>query len=99
MNCTGDVIVPTYDLSDISLTSNGPGFPNGGHDPMLIKQVYQAANATGSDVLFRWYEPESMVDIFHGTDYEFYRLTLLRRVNNTSAIGYTYTKVLFKSLH
>ena len=54
---------------------------------------------TGSGVLYRWYEPESMVDIIHGTDYEFYRLTLLRWVNNTSAIGYTYTKVLFKSLH
>ena len=50
MNCTGDVIVPPYDLSDISLTSNGPGFPNGGHDPMLIKQVYQAANATIQDL-------------------------------------------------
>lgn len=85
-NCTGNVIVPTCDWSiyseaqffwnKIFLTSNGPNIPNGGYNSKQAVDIYHAANATKSAVIIWWWEPDALIDLFHGDDYELYRIAL-----------------------
>ena len=84
--CRGHVVVGPCDWTvyseaqlywnNISLTSNGPHAPNGGYDGKSIKQIYYAANATRSPVIFWWWDPEELVESFQGTDYELIRVSL-----------------------
>ena len=57
-----------------SLTSQGPLLPNRGYDLEHIQQIYLAANATRSHVMIWWYSPDSLVELFRGTDYEMVRV-------------------------
>ena len=57
-----------------SLISQGPLLPNRGYELEHIRQIYLAANATRSHVMIWWYSPDSLVEMFRGTDYEMIRV-------------------------
>ena len=85
-NCTGHVVAPTCEWTNyieaqlywnnITLTSQGPLLPNKGYSYGHMIQIYHAANETKSDVLFYWWSPDLLMESYHDTDYEFYRVAL-----------------------
>ena len=62
--------------NNISLQSQGPLLPNQGYDLNHVRQIYQAANATQSDVIIWWWSPDSLIEVFRGTDYEMQAVTM-----------------------
>ena len=50
--------------------------PNGGYNSKQAVDIYHAANATKSAVIIWWWEPDALIDLFHGDDYELYRIAL-----------------------
>ena len=72
-NCTGHianypcswvsfVTQQTYQL-DIALESNGKQ-PDGGYTSSQLKQIWNAANATKSDVVMMWWSPEALYESY-----------------------------------
>jgi hypothetical protein len=85
-NCTGH-FVDTYcgwttyaesqfHWQNIALASAGPNEPNNGYSNEQLVEIVFAANATKSDLLFWWYEPELLTSSFQDTDMEFQRIKL-----------------------
>ncbi len=60
--------------NNIALDSNGSLEPNKGYASKYIRQIYSAANATNSDVMIWYWEPDKMVQAYVGTDYEMIRI-------------------------
>eukprot|EP00980_Cylindrotheca_fusiformis_P004722 scaffold1004_cov105-Cylindrotheca_fusiformis.AAC.5 len=60
----------------IALESDGPELINGGYAYGEMLQIWAAANATKSDVIMWWYEPDSLVEAYRGTDFEFTKIHL-----------------------
>mmetsp|Transcript_18830 Transcript_18830/g.28635 ORF Transcript_18830/g.28635 Transcript_18830/m.28635 type:complete len:615 (-) Transcript_18830:280-2124(-) len=61
---------------NISLVSGGHIEPNNGYSNEELVEIVFAANATRSDVLFYWFEPDLFVASFDGTPMEFQRVKL-----------------------
>mmetsp|Transcript_42195 Transcript_42195/g.101915 ORF Transcript_42195/g.101915 Transcript_42195/m.101915 type:complete len:969 (-) Transcript_42195:2251-5157(-) len=84
--CTGHVVSPPCDWStflegqafwlDMALKSSGPNHINGGYAYGEMIQIWNAANATKSNVIMHWFEPDAVVEVFRNTDAEFTRIYL-----------------------
>lgn len=62
--------------NDIALNTSGDqAFGSGYAYPRMI-EIWQAANATKSDVMMHWWQPEAMFQSFIGTDAEFQKVDL-----------------------
>jgi hypothetical protein len=61
---------------DINVKSNGSLSPNNGYTYGEMTDIYFAANATRSPVLFYWWTPESLFQRFLGTDAELMHVQL-----------------------
>jgi len=78
--CTGHITnVPclwaTYVISqahhlNIAVESDGP-LQNGGYDSSSVLEIWDAANATESNVLIYWYEPHPLIQSYRGSRAEF----------------------------
>jgi hypothetical protein len=83
--CTGHIanvicgwstyVVPQAYYLNIHVESSGPGM-NGGYDYARMVEIWRAANATRSPVLFYWFQPDSLIQEFAGTDSEFQQILL-----------------------
>ncbi|CAJ1968193.1 unnamed protein product [Cylindrotheca closterium] len=84
--CTGHVVAPpctwstfietqTYWL-DLALKSSGPSYVNGGYTYSEMIQIWNAANATQSDVMMQWAEPDTVVEVYRNTGAEFTKVYL-----------------------
>ena len=83
--CTGHIANVVCDWStyaipqayhlNIHVESSGPEL-NGGYPYARMVEIWRAANATKSPVLFYWFQPDSLIQEFAGTDSEF-QLVLL----------------------
>lgn len=62
--------------NNISLESNGPDLINGGYNYEDVLDIWYAANATRSDIIMWWFEPEFVVQSFRNTDFAFTRVLL-----------------------
>ncbi|GFH47769.1 hypothetical protein CTEN210_04244 [Chaetoceros tenuissimus] len=64
--------------NNITLASAGPLEPNNGYSYGDMIQIIMAANATKSDIIFWWWQPDILPQEFENTDMEFVRVTLPR---------------------
>jgi hypothetical protein len=62
--------------NNIPLESDGPSHVNGGYSYGEMLQIWDAANATRSDVIMWWYEPDPAVEAFRETDFAFTKVHL-----------------------
>eukprot|EP00980_Cylindrotheca_fusiformis_P013491 scaffold3448_cov92-Cylindrotheca_fusiformis.AAC.1 len=62
--------------NDIALESDGPDSINGGYAYDDVLDIWRAANATQSDVIMWWFEPEYLVEEFHNSDFAFTQVLL-----------------------
>jgi hypothetical protein len=80
--CTGHVVTAPCTWSNnldaqlygndiIGLEPDGPNPPNGGYDYASMVQIWRAANATKSNVLMVWYQPDPYLAEYVGSDSEF----------------------------
>jgi len=79
--CTGHItnvqcgwatyVVPQAYHLNISVESDGNLSPNGGYSYSSVLEIYAAANATKSNVLVYWWEPDPLIEKYRGTDFEF----------------------------
>jgi hypothetical protein len=60
--------------NNISLKSDGPIKPNSSYDSKQMKQIWNAANATKSDVFMWYWTPDIWAQQFDGTQAEFQRV-------------------------
>jgi hypothetical protein len=84
--CAGHIIGPPCSWSTnvdsqlywngITLIPDGPVQPNGGYDYGQMLQIWRAANATQSDVMFWWWRPDALIEEFHGTNAQFQQVLL-----------------------
>lgn len=81
-NCTGHVVAPPCDWSArldaqlfwngiVGLESDGDIGPTNSYDQAQMIQIWYAANATDSNVIMLWNQPDVLDADFFGTDYEF----------------------------
>mmetsp|Transcript_34412 Transcript_34412/g.83548 ORF Transcript_34412/g.83548 Transcript_34412/m.83548 type:complete len:967 (+) Transcript_34412:74-2974(+) len=84
--CTGHIVAPpctwstfietqTYWL-ELALKSSGPNYVNGGYTYSEMIQIWNAANATQSDVMMQWAEPDTVVELYRNTAAEFTKVYL-----------------------
>jgi len=69
-------VVPQAYHLNISLESDGKGSDgnytnNGGYNMTSLVEIWAAANATGSNVIMYWWEPDALIEKYSGTEYEF----------------------------
>lgn len=86
LTCTGHIVNAKCSWStfleaqaywnDIALESNGPDWINGGYAYDDIVDIWQAANATQSDVISFFFEPAFASQQFRNTDYEYTKVVL-----------------------
>jgi hypothetical protein len=62
--------------NNIALESDGLDLVNGGYSYSEMLQIWDAANATRSDVIMWWYDPDSLIEAYRDTDFEFTRVYL-----------------------
>jgi hypothetical protein len=62
--------------NNIALESDGPDLVNGGYAYNDILDIWHAANATQSDIIMWWFEPDSVVEEFRDTDFAFTKVLL-----------------------
>ena len=85
--CKGNLIGPRCNWSTyvdsqmywnkIGLAGNGPELPNNGYTTAHMIQIWKAANATKSHVLFWWWTPDMLVEEFgNSKDFSFQRIIL-----------------------
>ena len=78
--CTGSIIdwpcgwhsyvsAQTHHL-EIALQSDGPHAGSQGYNYESLVEIWFAANATKSDVMMMWWQPDSLPQLFRGTDAE-----------------------------
>ena len=65
----------SYHLN-ISLESDGDELNSGGYSIDQLREIWRAANATRANVMMMWWTPDTLVQEFVGTDYEFQRVLL-----------------------
>ncbi|CAB9515293.1 Metabotropic glutamate receptor 1 [Seminavis robusta] len=61
---------------NIALESNGPLPGSRGYSYSQLRELWQAANATKSNLIMFWYTPEPAVHQFMGSDAEFHKITM-----------------------
>lgn len=71
---SASVVQNAYHLN-ISLESDGDG-PTNGYSYNQLWQIWDAANATKSDVIMIWWQPESLYEEYVGSDAEFTKVVL-----------------------
>lgn len=85
--CTGYMIAPPCTWSTmidpqlywnniVGIATDGPLEPNGGYGYSSMIEIWNAANATSSDVMMWWWQPESLLQKFSGTGYSFQQVLL-----------------------
>ena len=60
----------------VGLKSDGTEVPNRGYSYGSMIEIWKAANATSSDTLMWWWQPEAMLDKFKGSGWGFQHITL-----------------------
>jgi hypothetical protein len=86
--CTGYMISPPCTWSGnadaqlhwndiVGLKYDGPMTPNGGYGYGNMIQIWKAANATKSDVMMWWWQPEALLEEFSSSDTHSFQLVLL----------------------
>ena len=86
--CTGFMISPPCTWSGnadaqvywndiVGLKLDGPMITNGGYGYSNMIQIWKAANATKSDVMMWWWQPESLLEEFSDSDTHSFQLVLL----------------------
>lgn len=85
LNCTGHIadwpcgwsysVVQTAHHLNIAVVSDGQD-PIGGYTYSQLTQIWDAANATKSNVLMLWWEPDILYQRYLGTDAEFTKVVL-----------------------
>jgi hypothetical protein len=89
--CTGHVVAFSCQFSTdldsqlywndiIGLETDGPNDPNGGYDYTSMVQIWRAANATKSNVIMQWSQPDPLEE-FVGSDSEFQQVLLPTATN------------------
>jgi len=84
-NCIGSVVSPYCKWSayteaqlywnNIALASHGPSGNNRAYGYSHMLQIYEAANATGADVFFTWWEPDVLPNKYaRSRDFSFHRV-------------------------
>lgn len=84
-NCIGSVVSPYCKWSayteaqlywnNVSLASHGPMGNNNAYGYSHMIQIYEAANATGADVFFSWWEPDVLpIKYARSKDFSFHRV-------------------------
>ena len=68
-------VVPQAYYAGIHVKSNGPT-PSGGYPFKAMVEIWRAANATKSPVLYYWFQPDPLLQEFLGTDFEFQEILL-----------------------
>mmetsp|Transcript_43906 Transcript_43906/g.105932 ORF Transcript_43906/g.105932 Transcript_43906/m.105932 type:complete len:1160 (-) Transcript_43906:45-3524(-) len=86
LTCTGHIVNAKCSWStflesqaywnNIALESNGPDWINGGYSYDDIVDIWRAANATDSDVISYFFEPDFASEEFRTTDYEYTKVIL-----------------------
>ncbi|KAL3931689.1 MAG: hypothetical protein SGBAC_011192, partial [Bacillariaceae sp.] len=84
--CTGHIVAPPCSWStfveaqthwlDLALKSSGPNNVNGGYSYSEMIQIWSAANATQSDVMMQWNEPDTLVELYRNKEAEFTKVYL-----------------------
>jgi hypothetical protein len=85
-NCTGHIadypcgwtsyVTSQTHYLGIAVASSGPEPGSKGYAYDSLVEIWHAANWTKSDVIFYWWTPDALVDLFEGTDAEFTRISL-----------------------
>ncbi|KAL3941189.1 MAG: hypothetical protein SGBAC_004421, partial [Bacillariaceae sp.] len=86
LTCTGHIVNAKCSWStfaesqaywnNVALESNGPDFINGGYAYDDIVDIWRAANATNSDVISYFFEPDFASEEFRNTAYEYTKVIL-----------------------
>ena len=76
--CTWDTNVDAqlYWNDIVGLKQDGPSEPNKGYKYFSQIEIWRAANATNSDIIMWWWQPEAMVQEFATTDWNFQQIIL-----------------------
>lgn len=85
--CTGYIVGPTCTWSTnvdaqlhwnniVGLKADGPSEANHGYEYGSMTEIWRAANATKSDVMMWWWQPEALVEEFSFTDWRFQQIIL-----------------------
>lgn len=85
--CTGYIVGPICTWSTnveaqlywndiVGLNPDGPSKANKGYEYYSQIEIWRAANATKSDVMMWWWQPEALVEEFSSTDYSFQQIIL-----------------------
>jgi hypothetical protein len=85
-NCTGhfadypcgwtSYLLPITYHRKIALQSSGDELVSRGYTYSQLTEIWNAANATKSDVIMQWWSPEYLYQAYQGTDAEFQMVTL-----------------------
>jgi hypothetical protein len=85
-SCTGHIadypcgwtsnVVPQAHYLDIAVKSSGPEPGASGYSYESLLEIWHAANNTKSNVIMYWWTPDSLVDLYVGTDAEFTKIAL-----------------------
>eukprot|EP00934_Nitzschia_sp_Nitz4_P008874 Nitzschia sp. Nitz4//scaffold230_size58257//40074//43916//NITZ4_006487-RA/size58257-processed-gene-0.68-mRNA-1//-1//CDS//3329543268//8864//frame0 len=79
--CTGTIIAPPCDWASnvegqlywnniVGLSLDGPESPHGGYTVEHLQQLWDAANATRSNIMMYWFEPSYLPVRYIGTEFE-----------------------------
>ena len=85
--CTGYIVGPICTWSTnvdaqlywndiVGLKAGGPSEPNKGYEYSSQTEIWRAANATKSDVMMWWWNPEATVEEFSTSDWSFQQIIL-----------------------
>jgi hypothetical protein len=85
--CTGYIVGPICTWSTnidaqlywndiVGLKASGPSEPNKGYEYSSQIEIWRAANATKSDVMMWWWQPEATVEEFSTSDWSFQQIIL-----------------------
>lgn len=85
--CTGYIVGPICTWSTnveaqlywnniFGLKPDGPSEPNKGYEYSSQIEIWRAANATKSDVIMWWWQPEALVEEFSASDWSFQQIIL-----------------------
>ncbi len=73
---SGNVDSQIYWNDFVGIALDGPEVPNGGYSYGEMIEIWNAANATKSDIMMWWWKPDSMLSKYMGSDYEFQEILL-----------------------
>jgi len=85
--CTGYMVAPPCSWSTnvdaqlywndiVGIALDGPEEPNGGYSYGEMIEIWNAANATTSDIMMWWWRPDAMLSKYSGSDWSFQEILL-----------------------